>query len=190
MMRRRDTSTADREGTDAGQARRERQVEQFDWQPLPEALAAWTGNLLYWVASTGGAFYAAALAPLAIEPAQVAVLQVLAAEGPLVQARLSERTRIDRTTMVALLNALEAQGLIARQPNPRDRRAFDVHLLERGRQRLAEVEQLSREADRQFFAALSPSEQQQLHSLLRRLATTPPASASDTTTGETDEHTS
>lgn len=140
-------------------------------QPLPAALAAWTGNLLYWVANAGGTFYATVLEPLGLRPAQVAVLQVLAGEGAMVQARLSERTLIDRTTMVSLLNDLEQQQLIARRPALTDKRAFTIHLLDAGQQRLAEVEQLSRVADRQFFGVLSPEEQGQLHELLRRLAT-------------------
>jgi DNA-binding MarR family transcriptional regulator len=46
--------------------------------------------------------------------------------------------RIDRTTMVALLDDLEAKGYVARQRHPHDRRAFLVHPTDSGR--LAKVD--------------------------------------------------
>lgn len=91
--------------------------------PIPDSLARWTGNLLYWVASLGGQYYAQVIAPLGLAPAQVAVLQVLDGEGVMRQARLTDRTRIDKATMVGLLNELEGQGLIERRASPNDKRA-------------------------------------------------------------------
>ncbi|MDP4511385.1 MarR family transcriptional regulator [Nonomuraea sp. G32] len=52
--------------------------------------------------------------------------------GPLVQARLSERLSVFKPVVVTLVNELEAMGLAERRPHPRDRRAVQVHLLPAG----------------------------------------------------------
>lgn len=144
---------------------------ELDWEPLPDCLGNWTGFVLHWVTELGSQFYARAMAPLNLRPLQVGILQVLASEGDIVQARLGEKLRVDKATMVTLLNGLEEQGLIERRPHANDRRAYEIHLLEAGKQRLQAAENLSIEAAKQFFSALTPQEQQTLNELLRRVAT-------------------
>lgn len=151
-------------------------VEHLDlvplpWVVMPECLGRWTGFVLCWVANLGSQFYETALAPLQLLPGQLAVLTLLESEGAIVQARLGERLRIDKATMVGLLNDLEQQGLVERRPHAHDRRAFEIHLLDLGRQRIQAAEQVSIAAMKQFFGVLSEDEQQTLHSLLVRLAT-------------------
>jgi DNA-binding MarR family transcriptional regulator len=151
-------------------------------EPLPEALAGWTGNLLYWVSDRGGRFYERFLAPYGLRPPHVAALQILAFDGAMPQARLGEVLRLDKKTMVYLLNDLENLGLAERRPHPDDGRAFMVHLTDHGQERLKVIETASLEADRAFFgAALSPEEQKVLHELLRRLSTCPLSSPPERT---------
>jgi len=95
------------------------------------------------------------------------VLVALAANGPLRQARLSEATHIDRASLVALLNDLEARDLARRAPDPDDRRAHAVSITPAGRRLLARAQRIQ-EAD-PFFDALSPEERRTLDDLLRRL---------------------
>lgn len=144
---------------------------ELDWEPLPECLGHWTGFVLHWVTELGSQFYARAMASLNLRPLQVGILQLLAAEGAMVQARIGEKLRVDKATMVTLLNGLEEQGLVERRPHMSDRRAYEIHLLEAGKQRLQAAEKLSVEAAQQFFSALTPQEQQTLNELLRRVAT-------------------
>lgn len=144
---------------------------ELDWEPLPECLGHWTGFVLHWVTELGSQFYARAMAPLNLRPLQVGILQLLAGEGAMVQARLGEKLRVDKATMVTLLNDLEVQGLIERRPHASDRRAYEIHLLEAGKQRLQTAEELSIEAAQQFFSTLTHQEQQTLNELLRRVAT-------------------
>ena len=138
--------------------------------PIPPSLARWTGNLLYWVASVGAQYYAEVVAPFGLLPSHVAVLQVLADENSLRQARLTDRTRIDRATMVGLLNELEQQGLIERRAAPHDKRAFDVFLTEKGKECVQQIEAISDAAEERFYGALSQEERQTLRALLLRLA--------------------
>lgn len=144
---------------------------ELNWEPLPPSLSCWTGFVLHWVADLGEQFFTNTVAPLGLRPNQVVILQLLASEGPIVQARLSDKLRVDKATMVNLLNELESQGLIERQPHRCDRRAFEVHILEAGLQRLQEAEKVSIAATKHFFGALTLTEQQTLHNLLSRLAT-------------------
>ncbi|MFQ4135203.1 MarR family winged helix-turn-helix transcriptional regulator [Nodosilinea sp. PGN35] len=145
----------------------------LNWEPLPDCLGHWTGFVLHWVNELGAQYYARAMAPLGLRPLQVGILQVLAGEGPTRQARLGDKLRVDKATMVALLNDLEAQGLVERRPHPSDRRAYDIHLLAAGCDRLRAAEQASIAAASEFFAALTPAEQHTFNQLLRRIATSP-----------------
>jgi MarR family transcriptional regulator, lower aerobic nicotinate degradation pathway regulator len=129
--------------------------------------------MLYWVTHSAGQFYARAVATVGLTPPQVAILQLLSLEGPLVQARLADRLQINKATMVPLLNELEAQHLVVRQPHPTDKRAFIVSLTQAGHERAAAVARVNQAADQIFFAALTPDERATFQALLRRLATSP-----------------
>lgn len=150
-------------------------VPAFNPPPLtiPDSLARWTGNLMYWVSSLGAQYYAQALTSLGLNPAQIAVLQVLGAEGILRQARLTDRTRIDKATMVGLLNGLEQQSLIERRPAARDKRAFEIHLTAQGQERLIAIEAVSQAAEAEFYGVLSPQDHATLRRLLKKLVDRP-----------------
>lgn len=96
------------------------------------------------------------------------VVLVALTEGPLRQARLSERTGIDRATLVALLNDLEAKRLARRAPDPADRRAHAVSITGDGHALLARAAELAAGDD--FFAALTPDEHATLDALLAKLS--------------------
>lgn len=103
------------------------------------------------------------------------VLATLAGGEPVRQARLSERTGIDKATLVALLNQLEERGLARRAPDPADRRAHAVTITGAGERLLDRAVALAAADD--FFAALSPSERATLDRLLGKLVAahaTPP----------------
>ena len=144
-------------------------------EPLPEALTSITGFMLYWVTGLAGGFYARAVATVGLEPQQVAALQLLTMEGPMVQARLAERLRINKATMVGILNGLEAQGLVERRPYAGDKRALEIHPTDSGREKAEAVARVNREADLIFFSPLSSDEQKTFHTLLSKLATSQPA---------------
>lgn len=106
---------------------------------------------------------------LGIPKSALVVLVVLASEGPLRQARLSERTGVDRATLVALLNELEGRDLARRAPDPGDRRAHVVAIADAGRALLQRAAEL--EATDDFFAALTTRERATFDRLLQKLIT-------------------
>jgi len=112
---------------------------------------------------------ASRFAVLGIAPKEFGALSVLADEGPLTQQRLGRRMGVDRTTMVAVADALEEGGLVTRERNPADRRAYALRLTAKGRRTLTRAQRLAGEAEDEFLAALSPRERAQLIRTLGRL---------------------
>lgn len=109
------------------------------------------------------------LAPLGITGRKFGVMTLLARSGELSQQTIGERLRIDRTTMVAIIDALEEAGLVRRQRDPNDRRAYAVKLTPKGRTRQRRAAETLENARDEFFAPLSMHEREQLLALLKRL---------------------
>ena len=112
---------------------------------------------------------AAALAPFGIDGRSLAVLTVLAGPAPLSQQEAAVRLGVDRTTMVALIDALEGSGLVARSPHPDDRRKNVVRLTAEGERVFAEALPASHEAERRFLAPLSDRQAAALKTSLHAL---------------------
>ena len=113
------------------------------------------------------------LTPTGVSPRELAVLLLLDGREPESQQQAAQRLGVDRTTMVALLDALEAKGLVARRPDSADRRRNVVELTDHGRTTLRHATRASDEAERRLLAALNADEATQLRELLTRLATRP-----------------
>lgn len=75
---------------------------------------------------------AAMLAPLGLYPGQEALLLELAANGPMIQAQLSEALGCEPPSVTLMTRKLEASGHIRRRPAPSDKRASIVELTESG----------------------------------------------------------
>jgi len=115
------------------------------------------------------------LAPFGINGRELGVLLFLEGREPESQQQAAANMGIDRTTMVALLDGLEAKGLVARRPDPADRRRNVVELTDAGRATLPEAIKASDAAERELLAALDDREAAQLRELLARVAATPRA---------------
>ncbi|AWS41713.1 MarR family winged helix-turn-helix transcriptional regulator [Streptosporangium sp. 'caverna'] len=114
-----------------------------------------------------------ALAPFGIDGRELAVLAVLATQYPLSQLEAAGRLGIDRTTMVALIDTLEAKGLVERHRSAQDRRKNTVQLTSTGQDCLRQAEQARKEMEHRFLAPLSPSDADQLVHALQTLVTAP-----------------
>jgi DNA-binding MarR family transcriptional regulator len=110
------------------------------------------------------------LAPFGISTGDLAILLLVEAGEPESQQQMARRLDKDRTTMVALIDALEGEGLVARRPDPADRRRNVVELTEVGRTTLRRAKRAGDQAEQQLLAGLDNAEATQLRSLLRRVA--------------------
>ena len=136
---------------------------------LSPALADRLGPLLGRAHEAHRALAHDALAPLGLTPKGYGSLALLAVEGPLSQQRLVERTGIDRTTMVAVIDELERVGAVERSRDPGDRRAYALRLTRQGGRLLGRAEAAVVGAEERFLAPLPTAEQRRLKSTLRRL---------------------
>jgi DNA-binding MarR family transcriptional regulator len=110
------------------------------------------------------------LEPLGISGRELSVLLLLQAREPESQQETAVRLRVDRTTMVALLDGLEGKGLVARQADPTDRRRNVVALTDQGRRTLEKAVRASDKAEGRLLQGLDESEQTQFRALLARVA--------------------
>jgi len=110
-----------------------------------------------------------ALASLHLGVKEYGALSVLVEEGPLSQQRLGARQGVDRTTMVAVVDQLERNRLVARRRNPDDRRAYSLHATPAGRRALEQANQAVEGAEDEFLAGLSAADRRRLKNLLRTL---------------------
>ena len=112
------------------------------------------------------------LAPLGVEPRHVGMLTRLAANEGRSQQAIGELIGLNPTQMVFLVDELEERGFVERRRNPADRRSYGLFLTSAGRDMLARVREIAHAHQAALGSDLSPAEQEQLTSLLRRLAAT------------------
>jgi DNA-binding MarR family transcriptional regulator len=130
----------------------------------------WTGFLIARAHLRAHALFLDALAPLALTPKSFGSLAVIAERGPLSQAALGELLRIDRTTVVAVVDELERAGYVTRGRDAADRRVHSLLITPAGRRVLGEAEQIADHSHAELLADLSIDERDQLHALLARVA--------------------
>ncbi|HEX6116782.1 MAG TPA: MarR family transcriptional regulator [Solirubrobacterales bacterium] len=128
------------------------------------------GLLIMRLARASGRRLAASLESLGMTGHEFAVLHLLHDSGPLSQQQLSQGLRIHPSNLVGLLDALEADGLLARTRDPADRRRHIVAVTPAGLERLATAQRAAIEAERELLAPLSAKERGELLSYLRRMA--------------------
>ena len=126
--------------------------------------------LLAQVGAQAAARFAERLAPLSLKPADAGILRVLAQSDGMSQQELAGRLRMHASRLVGVVDALEAQGLVARQENADDRRTYALGLTDKGRAALADVSRISREHNDAVCASLSKEEREELAQLLGRIA--------------------
>ncbi|HNT40156.1 MAG TPA: MarR family transcriptional regulator [Rubrivivax sp.] len=104
-----------------------------------------------------------------ITPGLLGMLQVIAANPGLAQSRLAEAMEVDRSTIVKVVDQLEARGLIVREPSPSDKRSYGLRLTKNGEAELPRFQRLMKAHEDEFAAPLSAAERRQLIALLARL---------------------
>ncbi|MGH3084746.1 MAG: MarR family winged helix-turn-helix transcriptional regulator [Gaiellaceae bacterium] len=143
---------------------------------MPASLQRRLGGVLTWAAERAREGADRALEPLGLIGKHFVVMTFLRHEtehdqqgSSLSQQAIGERLRIDRTTMVSLIDDLERAGYVKRERNPADRRAYVISLTAAGRRAQARAEKAVDAHALHFFGPLSEAERQQLHGLLARL---------------------
>ena len=110
------------------------------------------------------------LAPLQLDTRQAGLLATIKKYEPVTQTRISKLLRIDRTTMVALIDDLENRGLVVRTESPQDRRVNNLTLTEKGTEILDQAWKKILESEEIGLQNLSTSEKQSLIKILEKIA--------------------
>jgi DNA-binding MarR family transcriptional regulator len=105
------------------------------------------------------------------------LLVTLATDGPASQATLGRLTGIHVCEIVAALNELADGDHVERSPDPADRRRNVITITAAGRRHLTRLHRELLAVQDELLAPLSPTERDQLTTLLRRLVAAAPGHA-------------
>jgi len=97
-------------------------------------------------------------------------LNRLAREPPSTQLALAAAIGHDKTRLIRVLDTLERNGLITREPDPTDRRAKLVRITPAGAERHSAVVAAIRAMEHEFLHDLTPDDRALLEDVLLRLA--------------------
>jgi DNA-binding MarR family transcriptional regulator len=109
---------------------------------------------------------ARALEPLGLKPHHYGILAVLADEGVHTQRALGEKLRIDRSTMVVVIDELEGMGLVERRRDREDRRRYELTLTDAGGRALSGAEPVVEGVKEAMLAPLDGRRRRELHDSL------------------------
>ena len=132
------------------------------WRDLPSRLLNQTAILV-------GRVVNETLAREGTDRYRFAVVATLDAFGPASQAELGRRTNVDPSDMNAVINGLEAEGIVKRVSNPDDRRQNIVAVTKMGRARFRRLKADLAVAQDRALAPLDAAERRELLRLLRIL---------------------
>jgi DNA-binding MarR family transcriptional regulator len=110
------------------------------------------------------------LEPLGLSLAKFGALsQLAAADEPLPLSTLAERRACVRSNITQLVDRLEAEHLVKRSDDPRDRRSIRAELTAEGRSRYHAGLKALESAERELLAPLNTAQREKLFTLLAAL---------------------
>jgi DNA-binding MarR family transcriptional regulator len=111
-----------------------------------------------------------ALAGVGLSGAKLAALtQLVEADEPITLGELAAQCACVRSNITQLVDRLEADRLVKRTDDPKDRRSIRAELTDEGRSRYEEGLQVLEGAERDLFAPLSSAQRDQFFELLASL---------------------
>jgi DNA-binding MarR family transcriptional regulator len=114
-------------------------------------------------------YYNNRLSQYGITLAQSFILISLLDRDGLTMRQLAERLELDSSAITGLVDRLEKEQLVERQPVPEDRRALQIVLSPRGRELAEKIVPVIREFHDRLMAALSPEEHATLEAVLLKI---------------------
>ena len=102
-------------------------------------------------------------------PKLAALHQLSVAGESLPLGELASRLSCVKSNVTQLVDRLEADGLVARAPDPNDRRSRLAVLTPAGRTAFEEGSRIQQQAERDAFSVLTPEESHQLAALIGKL---------------------
>lgn len=116
--------------------------------------------------------FAKALEPLNFAPSDAGILRHLARSPGISQRELASQLEMHASRLVGVIDELEKRGLVAREPNPEDRRVYSLQLTDAGHEALAAIGLAAREHNEAICAGLNEAEREELGVALKKIAAT------------------
>ena len=104
-------------------------------------------------------------APIGLTDTKVKILFALAHHSGLTAKDLLPWTEVEPASLTALLQGLERDGLIAREPHPTDRRAVVLSITEAGREAQRQARDILHTASHDLFAPFTPEQSEEFERL-------------------------
>lgn len=108
-------------------------------------------------------------APLDLNLSQASLLAFLAEFGPHTQTQIADRLSLGRAATGTCIDHLESRQLIHRDPDPADRRVWQVSITDAGRALSDEVRRIDVQLSAELRAGITKEERQQLARVLERI---------------------
>ncbi len=132
------------------------------------------GFLISRIKQTGTRIFDRMLAESGIDAfngAQGRILYVLWQKDEISISSLSAQTSLANTTLTAMLDRMEAAGLIVRKPDPKDRRNRLIALTEKAKSLQDDYTRISGQMNEIYYTGFSEEEIMQFESYLNRVLT-------------------
>jgi DNA-binding MarR family transcriptional regulator len=141
----------------------------WEREPIPAELGVFPGYLLARLGETSRRRFAEVMEPTGLDGRHFRVLTMVAARPGMTQQQLHEKTLIDPSSMVAVIDDLETRGFAERRQDPDDGRARTIFLTPAGERFERRITRLAAELQDELLAPLEEQERVTLHTLLRKL---------------------
>ena len=136
---------------------------------MPIRIAHHTSLRIYKLAGWINSELDHALSVKGLKTRDYSVLSVIQYQGPRSQQEIAQKLRIDKATMVAIVDTLERLGLVERQRNQADRRNYSLTITQAGERTVEETELLVTEIEEAMFAPLTTVQREALQTSISRL---------------------
>ncbi len=136
---------------------------------LPTSMAGNVGYLLARLGSISLAAFSDSLQPIGLRPRHYAVLSALVDNPDLAtQHAVGGCLAIDPSTMVAVVDDLENQGLVRRHRDPADRRRYRLAVTSKGQQKHKACRAVADRIEAELLGGLGDDERATLRRLLQQ----------------------
>ncbi|ABI67617.1 MarR family winged helix-turn-helix transcriptional regulator [Syntrophomonas wolfei] len=114
--------------------------------------------------------FKAELIPHGVTPGQYSVLKCLWKDNGQTVKQLAEHLYLDSSTVTGILDRMEQKGLIKKTADPKDRRALQVLLTEKGQALEEPLSQAILNANKKALQEMNDKEYESLKELLHKLS--------------------
>lgn len=125
------------------------------------------GHLTAWASRLYGRAIDRRLVELGVSSGQMPVFYALASGQALSQKALIEQAGIEQSTMAATLTRMVRDGLVLRNPDPKDGRAVLFSLTPQALGKISDIAEAGRATNAEAMKGLSPEQQEAFRETLR-----------------------